>query len=66
MDPGYYVVDPEATLVTAHSDKESAAPNYKNGLGFQPMRAFLDATGECPWPASCVPATRRRGRPRTT
>ena len=46
MDPGFYVIDIDATLVTAHSDKEGAAPNYKNGFGFQPMLAFLDATGE--------------------
>ena len=46
LDPGFYVVDIDATLVTAHSDKEGGAPNYKNGFGFQPMLAFLDATGE--------------------
>lgn len=46
MDPGFYVIDIDATLVTAHSEKEGAAPNYKKGFGFQPMVAFLDATGE--------------------
>jgi hypothetical protein len=46
MDPGFYVIDMDATLVNAHSDKEGAAPNYKHGFGFQPMVAFLDATGE--------------------
>jgi hypothetical protein len=46
MDPGFYVIDMDATLVDAHSDKEGAAPNYKHGFGFQPMVAFLDATGE--------------------
>jgi hypothetical protein len=46
MDPGFYVIDIDATLVNAHSDKEGAAPNYKHGFGFQPMVAFLDATGE--------------------
>jgi hypothetical protein len=45
-DPGAYVVDIDATLVTAHSDKEQAAPTYKRGFGFHPLNAYLDATGE--------------------
>lgn len=45
-DPGFYVVDVDATLVTSHSEKEGAAPNYKRGFGFHPLLAFLDATGE--------------------
>jgi hypothetical protein len=40
------VIDLDATLVGAHSDKEGAAPNYKHGFGFHPLIAFLDATGE--------------------
>src|SRR5437899_3814968 len=32
-DPGFYVIDFDGTLVTAHSDKEGAAPNYKHGFG---------------------------------
>lgn len=46
MDPGFYVIDIDGTLVTAHSEKEGAAPNYKLGFGFYPLVAFLDATGE--------------------
>jgi len=46
LDPGFYVIDLDATLVGAHSEKEGAAPNYKHGFGFQPLMAFLDATGE--------------------
>jgi len=46
LDPGFYVIDIDATLVGAHSEKEGAAPNYKHGFGFQPILAFLDATGE--------------------
>jgi hypothetical protein len=46
LDPGFYVIDLDATLVNAHSEKEGAAPNYKHGFGFQPLMAFLDATGE--------------------
>ena len=45
-DPGFYVIDFDATLVVAHSDKEGAAPNYKHTFGFHPLLAFLDATGE--------------------
>ena len=46
MDPGFYVIDIDGTLVAAHSDKEQAAPNYKHGFGFYPLLAYLDATGE--------------------
>jgi len=46
LDPGFYVIDLDATLVGAHSEKEGAAPNYKHGFGFAPFVAFLDATGE--------------------
>jgi len=36
----------DATLVTAHSEKESAAANFKGGWGFHPLTAWLDNTGE--------------------
>jgi hypothetical protein len=41
------VIDLDATLVTAHSDKESAAPTFKRGYGFHPLCAFVEdgATG---------------------
>jgi hypothetical protein len=45
-DPGFYVIDFDATLITAHSEKEGAAPTYKRGFGHHPLLAFLDATGE--------------------
>jgi len=45
-DPGFYVIDIDGTLVNSHSDKESAAPNYKKRFGFYPITSFLDATGE--------------------
>jgi hypothetical protein len=45
-DPGFYVIDIDATLVTAHSEKDGAAPNYKHGFGFHPLMSYLDATGE--------------------
>lgn len=44
------VIDLDATLVTAHSDKELASPTYKRGFGFHPLLAFIDhgpgGTGE--------------------
>jgi hypothetical protein len=45
-DPGFYVIDFDGTLVTAHSEKDGAAPTYKRGFGFHPLLAYLDATGE--------------------
>ena len=46
MDPGFYVIDIDGTLVDAHSEKEQATPTYKRGFGFYPLMAYLDATGE--------------------
>ena len=44
------VVDLDASLLTAHSEKELAAPTYKRGFGFQPIGAWIDhgegGTGE--------------------
>jgi hypothetical protein len=40
------VIDIDATLVNAHSDKQDAAPTWKRGFGFHPLLAYLDATGE--------------------
>ncbi len=44
------IIDLDATLVTAHSDKENAAPTFKRGFGFHPLWAFVDhgpaGTGE--------------------
>jgi hypothetical protein len=34
------VINLDATLVTAHSDKESAAPTFKRAYGFHPLCAF--------------------------
>lgn len=36
------IIDLDATLVTAHSEKESAAPTFKRGFGFHPLFAFAD------------------------
>jgi hypothetical protein len=47
---GEVVVDLDATLIGAHSEKEGATPNFKRGFGFHPMMAFVDhgpgGTGE--------------------
>ena len=47
---GLVVVDLDASLLTAHSEKECAAPTYKRGFGFHPLCAFVDhgpeGTGE--------------------
>ena len=47
---GQVIVDIDATLVTAHSDKEGAQPTFKRGFGFAPMCSFVDhgehGTGE--------------------
>lgn len=44
------VIDVDATLVTAHSDKQGAAPTFKKGYGHHPLWAFVDhgaaGTGE--------------------
>ncbi len=42
----YAVIDMDATLVTAHSEKEGAAGNFKGGFGFHLLLAYLDNTGE--------------------
>lgn len=39
--PAPLVVDLDATLVTAHSDNEQAAPTFKRGYGFHPVCAFV-------------------------
>ena len=39
---GQVVVDLDATLVGAHSEKEGATANFKRGFGFHPMLAFVD------------------------
>ncbi len=40
------VIDLDATLVMAHSDKEGARGNFKGGFGYHPLGAWLDNTGE--------------------
>jgi hypothetical protein len=44
------IVDLDATLLTAHSDKQHAAPTFKRGYGFHPLCSLVDhgapGTGE--------------------
>jgi hypothetical protein len=44
---GWVVIDMDGTLVTAHSDKEGAAPTWKKGYGFHPLGAWCPNTREC-------------------
>ena len=44
--PESITLDIDATLVSAHSDKELAAGTYKHGYGFHPLGCWLDETGE--------------------
>lgn len=44
------IIDLDATLITAHSEKEDARPTFKRGFGFHPLTASIDhgpgGTGE--------------------
>jgi Transposase DDE domain group 1 len=44
--PESLTIDVDATLITAHSEKENAAGNYKGGYGFHPLQAYADETRE--------------------
>jgi Transposase DDE domain group 1 len=44
--PQRLTIDVDATLITAHSEKEKAAGNYKGGYGFHPLQAYADETHE--------------------
>ena len=44
--PETITFDIDATIVTAHSEKERAAGTYKRTFGFHPLLCYLDETGE--------------------
>ena len=44
--PERVVIDIDATLITAHSEKEGAAGTFKRGIGFHPLLAYLDGSRE--------------------
>ena len=41
------VIDMDATLITAHSDKQGAAAAFKKGYGRHPLGAWCANTAEC-------------------
>lgn len=43
---GWIVIDLDATLITAHSDKQGAAVTFKKGFGFHPLGAWCANTAE--------------------
>jgi hypothetical protein len=49
-EQGPVIVDVDATIVVAHSEKEGATPTFKRTFGFHPLLAFVDhgvdGTGE--------------------
>jgi hypothetical protein len=45
-DGGLVPVDIDATIVTAHSDKQQAAPTWKKTFGFHPLTVFADHGSE--------------------
>jgi hypothetical protein len=44
--PQSLTIDVDATLITAHSEKEKAAGTYKGGFGFHPLMGYADETRE--------------------
>jgi Transposase DDE domain group 1 len=40
------VLDLDATLIAAHSDKQEAAGNFRGGFGFHPLLCYLDESEE--------------------
>ncbi|HUR08562.1 MAG TPA: IS1380 family transposase [Nonomuraea sp.] len=40
------IVDLDATLLDAHSEKQNAAPTFKRGFGFHPLCSFVDHGAE--------------------
>jgi hypothetical protein len=44
--PQRIVIDVDATLIRAHTEKEGAAVNFKGGFGFHPLLAYLDESRE--------------------
>ena len=42
VQDGRVVIDLDATLVTAHSEKQDATRTWKKGFGFHPLLSFVD------------------------
>jgi Transposase DDE domain group 1 len=45
VQDGRVVIDLDATLVTAHTDKQDATCTWKKGFGFHPLLGFVDHAG---------------------
>jgi hypothetical protein len=46
--PEELILDVDASLLVAHSEKQGAAGNHKGGFGFHPLPCYLAETGEPP------------------
>ena len=46
--PELTVIDVDATLTAAYSEKDGAHGNFKGGYGHHPLLCYLDETGEAP------------------
>jgi hypothetical protein len=46
LGPGVVVLDVDATVVVAHSEKENASPTFKHTFGFHPIGVWCDNTSE--------------------
>jgi hypothetical protein len=62
---GWLVIDLDATLITARSDKEGAAPTFKSGYGFHPLGPGVPIPPRA-WRCCCARATPARTPSPTT
>ena len=63
--PGFYVIDIDATLVNAHSEKRARRPTTSTGSVSRPWSPSSTPRAR-PWPPSCARATPRPDRPKIT
>ena len=62
MDPGFYVIDIDGTLVTSHSEfKQGAAATYKKGFGFSPAAVVSWTPPASRWPGMLRPGNAGSG-----
>jgi len=59
------VLDVDATIVIAHSEKENASPTFKKTCGFHPLGVWCD-TPKRSSPRCCAPGGPAPPRPRIT
>ena len=60
LQDGQVVIDMDATLVNAHSEKEQASRTWKKGFGFHPLLGFVDH-GDGRWRGAGQPKPLRPG-----